>query len=480
MHDLVPHPCFAPVWHLHEPLTMRSLPKICAVLCRDLLHATARALSIAVFFACSQQVPVDQSGSVREGAQDGGLSPTDVVARFDSDSGVEDRLVDDSSQARDAAPLSADNPDSEVKDGSISQSTAPAALNGDTPVGYDLESPVCQAEEVMFSGGFGCIISESRHLHCWGGNSTFAAGVRGGQPCGSDPESVCIREPNLVPGIDSVAAVASAPGATCAVRDDGSVWCWGSNISGLLGRGIEEICDGPGAATRDGEPQPCTPDPVRIQGLEDATDIDSWGAMCVSTLSGSVYTFGWYGRTSPVPVTGVTNAVAVEDGCALLDDGGVVCWPPDTLASESIEWDGLATDFTLGYAMGCVINDDGNLFCWNLDRPDNYGDCLSGISCAYKARLFELDWPVVDVSGGYDVMWILTDDGQVRPIVLGELGDPVPLPAPAVQISAASGGACALLDDRAVYCWTAPGVTNDYLELSPEPTKIELCQGSTQ
>lgn len=425
---------FHVVQHLHESSFVHPDSSICAVLCLRLPGATVGGLSLATLIACSQQPPVDESRGFHARTPDSGLAARTLDAGSRTDAGVD----------------------------------------------YDLDSPVCQAAEVVFSGGFGCIISESRHLHCWGGNSTFAAGVRGGETCGAEQEAVCVREPTLVPGIDSVAAVASAAGATCAIREDGSVWCWGSNVSGLLGSGIEEICDGPGAATKDGEPLPCTPDPVRIQGIEEATDIDSWGAMCVSTASGSVFTLGWYGRTSPARVPGVTNAVAVEDGCALLDDGRVVCWPPDTLAAEPIDWNGVAEDFTLGYAMGCVIDDRGNLYCWNLDRPDDYGDCLSGISCAYEAEVFELDRPVLDVSGGYDVMWVLTDDGQVRPIVLGELSNPVSLPAPAVQISAGPGGACALLDDRTVYCWTDPGVENEWLGLTPEPTRIQLCQGPTR
>lgn len=362
-----------------------------------------------------------------------------------------------------------------------SEPALPRPLSDDLPLEYDQESPVCRAAEVLY-GAVNCIISESRHLHCWGVNADFAVGVRGGEPCGPDSGTVCVRDPVLVPGIDSVAKVATGAGATCAVREDGRVWCWGSNIAGLLGEGIDEICDAPGASNRYGELQNCSSDPVLIRGLERITDIDSWGSMCASEDGGGVYCWGWYGTTGPRPVLGATNAVAIEDGCALLADGGVACWSPESLTAQPIQWDGIATGMTLGYAMGCVIDEQASLHCWNLDTDWNSGiprdefDCLTGRSCTFAAKPFALEQPVAEASGSYEVMWIRSINGQVSAIVLGELQDPIDLPAPAIQISAGYDGACAVLEDKTVYCWTNPGMVNEFTGYTNEPTQIELCR----
>lgn len=41
--------------------------------------------------------------------------------------------------------------------------------------------------------------------------------------------------PTVVPGLTDVVGLVSAQGAICAVRRDGSVWCWGTLAPGLDG-----------------------------------------------------------------------------------------------------------------------------------------------------------------------------------------------------------------------------------------------------
>jgi len=42
---------------------------------------------------------------------------------------------------------------------------------------------------------------------------------------------------NAVPGLTDVTRVAAGAAHSCAIRGDGTVWCWGSNTSGQLGDG---------------------------------------------------------------------------------------------------------------------------------------------------------------------------------------------------------------------------------------------------
>lgn len=460
---------------------MHAIARSCATLCRALT-------TIGVTTACHEQTDIDKVSPIDTMVAERAATTTNETDAIGAGTIAFPTLPG----ASEAAPIERDAGvgSNEQREGGAATSEESAVAHDvasarleEPVVDYDKDGPVCRPAEVMFSGGFGCIISDSRHLHCWGSNGSFATGTRGGEECGDEAKSVCVRNPVLVPGIDSVAKVAAGGGGgTCAVRTDGSVWCWGSNMAGLLGFGIEEVCDGPGAPMRDGQPQPCTPDPVRIQGIQNAVDIDAWGGMCALSASGTVYTWSWYGRTSPTPVLGVSGAVEVEDGCALLEDGSVVCWPPDTLSSERIDWQGTATELSLGYQMGCVVDDEGHLSCWNLDAewestalPEGALDCLSGASCAYRAEPIDISYRVVAVSGSYEVMWLLTDEGEVRAFVLGQLSSALALPAPAIQISAGWNGACALLEDRTVYCWTNPGIVDKFLDLGEEPKKIELC-----
>lgn len=119
----------------------------------------------------------------------------------------------------------------------------------------------------------------------------------------------------------------------CALLADANVECWGSNSDGLLGNGVDEAK---------------STTPVRVSGLTNAVSIvpgyGTAAAFCVLRKTGRVACWGSeaYGLLgngsssvsaySPVPVAarGLSTAVAVTQGTngfsALLKTGGVDCW----------------------------------------------------------------------------------------------------------------------------------------------------------
>jgi alpha-tubulin suppressor-like RCC1 family protein len=119
----------------------------------------------------------------------------------------------------------------------------------------------------------------------------------------------------------------SASGAhACQVNGDGTVRCWGVNRSGELGDGT----------TNDRS------SPVSVSGLTNAVVVAAGGAhTCALLAGGAVRCWGLNdhgqlgdgtttSRSSPVSVSGLGNAVAIAAGdlhtCALLADGTVRCW----------------------------------------------------------------------------------------------------------------------------------------------------------
>ncbi|WP_394849748.1 hypothetical protein LZC95_20125 [Pendulispora brunnea] len=90
-----------------------------------------------------------------------------------------------------------------------------------------------------------CAVLADRTVACWGDNSS---GQLGHDPqldpsCGSGHE--CNGKPTVVPGLASVREVALGGINSCAVRDDDTVWCWGTNTNGVLGH--DPALDGPGS-----------------------------------------------------------------------------------------------------------------------------------------------------------------------------------------------------------------------------------------
>jgi len=122
-----------------------------------------------------------------------------------------------------------------------------------------------------------------------------------------------------VKGVEKAIAVAAAGyispfymrGHSCALLGDGSVRCWGCNYDGQLGNGTSGIMSVP----------------VTVSGLKDAVSIDAAaGHVCALRANGSVWCWGNNDsgqlgcgengglKTSPIPVSGLSGAVAVATG----------------------------------------------------------------------------------------------------------------------------------------------------------------------
>ncbi len=101
----------------------------------------------------------------------------------------------------------------------------------------------CAATPIEVSGGgttytvlgsgsvsFHTCVAEPGGVLCWGRNDH--------QQCGINTATMNVGSPSPVPGFDTMTVTALATGvvSSCAVAD-GSVYCWGSNADGQLGRG---------------------------------------------------------------------------------------------------------------------------------------------------------------------------------------------------------------------------------------------------
>jgi len=112
---------------------------------------------------------------------------------------------------------------------------------------------------------------------------------------------------------------------TCAVKVDGSLWCWGDNDAGQLGLG----------------------DTSR--------------------------------RNTPQMVAGITDVVSVSSGgahtCAIKVDGSLWCWGNNEYGQLGLGYSGGSTNtphfvtsgvssVSLGYEHTCAVKTDGSLWCW--------------------------------------------------------------------------------------------------------------------
>ena len=216
-----------------------------------------------------------------------------------------------------------------------------------------------------------CALEDDSTVRCWGWNSE---GQLGHSSSSIGPSQVIEADSGLP--IDNVVAISSGYAHTCALKLDGTVWCWGWNRFGQLGdgsrmnsdRAIEVVglrnvleisvnyshscavgadgsvhCWGEGRWGRLG-----TGDtrirkyPTRIAGLPPALHISAGGDhTCVVSKSGDVWCWGENGngqlgrgdhsrRLTPVKVKGIDSVVGVSaDGthtCAIKIEKTVFCW----------------------------------------------------------------------------------------------------------------------------------------------------------
>ncbi len=214
----------------------------------------------------------------------------------------------------------------------------------------------------------------------------------------------------------------------CALRCDGSVWCWGHDGTGQLGDG-----------TRNSR---STPAPVRDLGGPASALSAGFGHACAivrgAVLCWGENTYGTLGdgthreSTRPVRVTGLPGAAV-----ALAAGGGHTC----------------------------AALEDGTVWCWGYNESGGLGDGTDRESAVPRA-VVGLSEQVVEVVAGQFHTCARTRSGAVMCWGLnlwGAVGDgtnvdrhapvAVALPAPAVALATLTNHTCAALDDGAVWCW---------------------------
>jgi alpha-tubulin suppressor-like RCC1 family protein len=271
-----------------------------------------------------------------------------------------------------------------------------------------------------------CAIRSDGTLWCWGMDLTDAAASNAyGREHGSSV-------PLQVTGINRpVVKVAIGSSSICAITDDGALWCWGAE----------------GFVTMDPNEQPqyVTPNPTRVTGLA--------------------------GRVADV-------ACGAAYACALLEDASVWCWGdphyPAPVVPTSLHQNpavgSRTSKLSARWNNVCSIYDDHSLWCWGLN---NYGALGIGSDNGYggetPSQVLSLGNHVADVSVGYDEICSALDNGTLwcsgRTRILGLTSNswerPLPMQIPDLENnvrSVAVGGAltCALGATGWVSCWGQP------------------------
>ncbi len=349
--------------------------------------------------------------------------------------------------------------------------------------------------KIALGGWHTCAIKEDGSLWCWGDNSHGQLGV--GMTCSAPPNQLCgIASPVEVTALGhAVRDVALGwDGPTCAVKTDGSLWCWGDNSHGQLGDGTTESRSSP----------------VKVAALGGSAVKVAIGSehCCALRTDGSVWCWGRndYGQLgdgtagekhSPAALTALGSDVVDlvgggSDSCARKKDGSLWCWgnsvsaklalgaacPGDACVKSPVEVTAFGKDLVelaLGGTHGCARKKDGSLWClgWNYwgqlgdgtvvdeSSPVAVSDLAGGIvrmalgpynTCAGKADGTLLCWGSNESEQlGTPVKINCHDNGLFAPCSTKPLA--VAGIAGVVEVALGDGHACARSADGSLSCW---------------------------
>ncbi|RKG48667.1 kelch-like protein [Corallococcus sp. AB011P] len=240
--------------------------------------------------------------------------------------------------------------------------------------------------------------------------------------------------PVQVQGLTGVVALTADGAHSLALKHDGTVWAWGYNGKGQLGDGT--------LTTQF--------TPVQVQGL---TGVAALSAGADHTLAlkhdGTVWAWGgndygqlgdgtWTVRLTPVQVQGLTGVVAVDAGYfhtqALKSDGTVWAWGANhwgqlgngttTARPTPAEVPGLTgvAALSAGWGQTFALKNDGTVWAWGYDGNGRLGHGGSGFSPAPVQGLTG----VAAVTAGGAHTFALKQDGTVWVWgynAYGQLGD---------------------------------------------------------
>ena len=219
-----------------------------------------------------------------------------------------------------------------------------------------------------------CALTVSGGVKCWGTGSRGQLGNGLG---------VASLTPVDVTGLTSgVSAISSGSVHSCALKTDGTVWCWGYNAYGQVGD--PSLLDALA--------------PVQVSGLTGIRSIASGGYhSCAITadLGAKCWGQNQYGElgdgtlvdsATPVDVAGLTGVASMTGGfyhtCAVTGGGAALCWGSNNTAAIG---DGTTTNRptpvgVTGLSSGvaridggrghtCAVTASGRAYCWgwNLD-----------------------------------------------------------------------------------------------------------------
>ena len=202
------------------------------------------------------------------------------------------------------------------------------------------------AVDLALGSGYSCALAHGT-VSCWGSDVSGVLGRTtpdGGTSCLGGP---CSASPHTVPVLAGVSKSSAAedPAACGSSRSAvarQTVWCWGDNGHGLLGQSAAD-----GGAIVDNNPHPT---PARVPGLAGVKQVASGNTFRCAVLSDGTVSCWGYNFSGQLG-----RAPTADPGCTVIACNEAPA-PVTGLANVS--------GIGLGEGFGCALRTDGMVLCW--------------------------------------------------------------------------------------------------------------------
>lgn len=257
-----------------------------------------------------------------------------------------------------------------------------AAVNGNfTSPFVNVKSAIDQKVATQIStGGYNtCALLDDATVECWGYN--FAGSL--GDNLNEDSN---VPYPIKPYNLSNVVKISSGSTHQCALKGNGTVWCWGTNSFGELGDGSNYYAK----------------KPQLVPGISGAIDIDvNYSTSCAILSDHSVKCWGLnvgkiFGdnsekNLSPRTVPNLSNVKVLSLGrtfnCALLNNNDLQCWGDNSIGQLGVGYispenstyiDAVVAsdvkDFAIGSTNACYLDFESNYYCWGSNNYEQVGD----------------------------------------------------------------------------------------------------------
>lgn len=270
-----------------------------------------------------------------------------------------------------------------------------------------------------------CVVMSDHTVLCWGMNTKGQLG----NAAFTDAYSAT---PIVVQGINNAQSVAVGNSHSCAVLTDKTIKCWGMNTEGQFGNGIA-----------DGSPQPATVSATGITTAVSVTvgekhtcallengQVWCWG----HNINGQVGVNSGNSVLSPAMVNLAETADAISAGnnhtCVVLSTDDIQCWgdnssgqlgdgtnlggstPVYVVAGDGVSLVKGAT-ISAGFSHTCSVQTNGRIYCWGLNTSGRLGIGVVSVDTKKAQQVINIT-SASSVSAGYYHTCARLTDGSVQ------------------------------------------------------------------